>query len=273
MPFDLTPGLLLRLFVLPPAGLCWLALAGWLLRARWPRLGLGLMLAALALLLLLSTTAGARLLVRPLEGMSQALHDPSQTQAQAIVVLAAGRLEPAPEYGGVGIPDYVALGRLRYGAHLQRQTGLPLLVSGGNRVLEGAQRSKADDMARALREDFGVPVRWVEGDSEDTAQNAACSAHMLRQDGVERILLVTDAMHMGRAQRAFERSGLTVRAAPTLFFSHTALRLTSYFPYPEGMRQSYYAMHEWLGLAWYAWRDAGQATACPGATALAEAAS
>ena len=162
----------------------------------------------------------------------------------------------APEYAGAHIPDYIALARLRYAARLQHETGLPLLVSGGNLAPFAPRQSKAADMANALTEDFRTPVTWIEGRSETTAQNATYSSAILRAAGVRRILLVTDAMHMARAERAFKRSGLEVVAAPTMFFRLTSHDFNAFVPSAEGLRQSYYALYEWIGIVWYRLREA-----------------
>ncbi len=242
-----------RGFILPPANLFLLILIGLAIWRRRPRAGRIVAGTGLALLALLSTNAVASLFVRPLEAMTAPLRDPGHAGAQAIVVLAAGRLQDAPEYEGQDIPDYVALARLRYAAHLQRRTGLPILVSGGVGAKAGEERAIpfGEAMAVALREDFGVPVRWVEARSRDTAENAAFSAAMLRKDGVRRILLVTDAMHMPRSRRVFEHAGLEVVDAPTMFFGDQARSVNAFVPSAEGMRRSWYALYELIGLGWY----------------------
>ncbi|WP_305823290.1 YdcF family protein [Massilia brevitalea] len=253
-----------RDWILPPANLFLLIALGLLLRRRWRRAGTVLGGISLALLALFSTTGGARLLVAPLEAMSTPLRAPEQAGAQAIVVLASGRLQRAPEYGDRDIPDYIALARVRYGAHLQRRTGLPLLVSGGNGAsgvdpaVNDRAYVKADAMATALREDFGVAVQWVERHSRDTNENASDSAVLLRAAGVQRILLVTDAMHMPRSCAAFERAGLDVVNAPTMFFSKQAQGSSSWVPGAEGMRRSRYALYEWMGSIWYRLRADGK---------------
>lgn len=252
-----------RDLILPPANLFLLILVGLLLWRRWPRVGRVMAGSGLAALAFLSTNGGASLFVTVLERQTTPLLAPARAGAQAIVVLAAGQLETAPEYGNRPIPDYVALARLRYGAHLYRLTNLPVLVTGGNGlVLDPRARTrdfaKADAMALALRQDFGVPVRWIEPASRDTAENAAFSARMLRADGITRILLVTDAMHMLRARTAFERAGLQVVDAPTMFFRDQAQGMSAWFPSAEGMRRSWYAVYELIGLAWYRVRDGGR---------------
>ena len=238
-----------RNLILPPVSLFSLIVIGLLLRRRWRRAGNIVAGSALALLVFLSSNGGARFLVAPLDAMTTPLRWPEKAGAQAIVVLAAGRLQGAPEYGGRDIPDYIALARLRYAAHLHRRTGLPILVSGG--APRAGETSLADTMASALREDFGVPVRWVEKRSRNTADNAAFSAALLRVDKVERVLLVTDAMHMQRARTAFQRGGLQVTDAPTMFFSRQARGLGAWVPSAEGLRRSWYASYELIGIAWY----------------------
>ncbi|HEX8615430.1 MAG TPA: YdcF family protein [Telluria sp.] len=242
--------ILVRVLLMPPMSLIVLILAGYALRRRWPRLGRAVSAVGLAMLLVLSTNAGSLLLVRPLEQLTAPLADARASGAQAIVVLAAGNVHAAPEYGGADIPDDIALLRLRYAAHLQHATNLPLLVSGGNGEPDKGIPPKASTMARALREDFRTPVAWTEERSADTTQNALYSAAILKAAGVRRVLLVTHAMHMPRAERAFAAAGLEVVPAPTMFYSRSTLSPLMFVPGWSGMFRSYYATHEWIGLAW-----------------------
>lgn len=240
-------------FLLPPLSLILLCAFGLALHKRRPRLGLAFSSTALLLLTFFSTEGGARLLVRPLEAQAPPLASVATAQAQAIVLLAGGRISHAPEYGGQDVPNLISLGRIRYAARLQRQTGLPLLVSGG--APDGAAEGEAVLMAKVLREEFGVPVRWVESRSADTAQNARYSAQILQQAQVSRILLVTDALHMARARRVFAHAGLQAVPAPTVFYSLGRSTPMCWLPSGAGLRLTYYALHEWLGLAWYWLRD------------------
>lgn len=240
-----------RPLILPPFNL-FLLIAGGLLLSKWhPRTGRILATSSAAVLVFLCTAFGADFLVRPLEKMTRPLAAADRTSAQAIVVLAAGKMENAPEYKHADIPDYIALARLRYAAKLQHETGLPVLVSGGNVPADAPGNSKALAMENALRDDFRTPVKWVEGSSENTAENALFSAKILLQENIHRILLVTDAMHMPRAKMVFTRAGFSVIAAPTMFFSATRIDLLSFLPSAEGLRRSYYASYEWIGLLWY----------------------
>jgi uncharacterized SAM-binding protein YcdF (DUF218 family) len=237
--------------LLPPLNLLILCTAGILMCRRWPRTGAAIARLSLVLLAVLSTTAGARLLIRPLEAMTPALQVPTAARAQAIVVLGGGRRRNAPEYEGQDVPLAPVLGRLRYAVRLHRQTGLPMLVTGGNPGMDAEADSEAELMARVLRDDFNAPARWVEDESYNTAQNARYSAAMLRQAGVSRILLVTDALHMPRSERVFAQAGLTVTAAPTNYLTRGTLIAPDFIPSGGGLSDSHYAMHEWIGLLWY----------------------
>jgi uncharacterized SAM-binding protein YcdF (DUF218 family) len=235
--------------LLPPLNLILVCATGLALRRRYRRLGTMMSVVALILMTIFSTRAGALLLIAPLENRIAPLVAPAAADAQAIVVLGGGRLADAPEYDGKDVPNEITLARLRYAARLHRATGLPLLVTGG--TPDGSPESEASTMARALQQDFAVPVRWLEEDSRNTAENAKYSTGILKPAGVRRILLVTDGIHMPRSRLIFEQAGLEVIPAPTILLSRDRLSAFHFLPSGEGMRRSHYAAHEWVGGAWY----------------------
>jgi uncharacterized SAM-binding protein YcdF (DUF218 family) len=235
--------------LLPPLSLVLLAMLGGWVAYRWRVVGRAVVALAGILLIGLSTQAGSRLLVAPLEGAALPLVDPMQSGAEAIVILGGGRLYNAPEDAGRDQPASATLIRLRHGARLHRLTGLPVLVSGG--APDTISESEAALMARVLREDFNVTVRWQEQTSDNTAENAKHAAQQLAAVGVHRILLVTDAMHMPRAKRAFVAAGFEVVVAPTRFLGRRPIDIASFIPKASELETSSYALHEWIGILWY----------------------
>ncbi|MFL9925742.1 YdcF family protein [Herbaspirillum lusitanum] len=238
--------------LLPPMNFVLLCALGLLLRRRWPKLGTSLCWLSLALLLVLSTRVGSLWLVRPLETSHAPLTGSAaeiSQGAQAIVVLGGGRLSNAPEFGSSDQPSAATLARLEYAAYLHRATGLPLLVTGGKP--DGSRESEAGLMARSLQRDFEVKARWIEGESDNTQQNAVMSAAMLKPAGISKVLLLTDAMHMERSMKAFGQTELAAVAAPTGFISYQRSLSTDYLPNAGALALSSYAMHEWIGLLWY----------------------
>jgi uncharacterized SAM-binding protein YcdF (DUF218 family) len=241
----------LKFILLPPACLLLLYAFGLMLGRRRARIGKFMRHGSVVLLYFLSSGAGAWLLAHPLESLEPVLDAKAAAQAQAIVVLTAGRIKHSPEYGGRATPDHIALKRMAYGAHLARATGLPLLVTGG--LLSDAPDDEplALGMQRVFENDFGIPVRWLENASRNTAENARFSATMLRRDGVRHIILVTDALHMRRARAAFEREGLAVTPGPTFNATPDRIDWRLLLPTMDNLGRSHYALYEWLGLARY----------------------
>jgi uncharacterized SAM-binding protein YcdF (DUF218 family) len=234
---------LLATLLLPPLNGLLLVVAGWGLWNRRPFLARTLVGSGVLLLWVLALPVVGGAMLRSLEGEPVAPAD--FTKAQAIVVLGAGRYRDAPEYGGDTVGEATLL-RLRYAARLHRESGLPLLVTGGKP--DGGQLSEAEVMRRVLEDDFNVPVRWIEGTSNNTRENALLSAQLLQPEGVSTVLLVTHAWHMPRALQSFAEAGLLALPAPTVFHRNSP-RLIDFLP--SGYSGSRIAMHEWIGLVWY----------------------
>lgn len=235
---------LVAALVLPPVGPLLLMLFGVMLARRWPRLGRRTFWLGLFAALALATPYVAGLLAGSLEDAAP-LEPAAARRAQAIVVLAGNADHAAPEYGGDTVGAQT-LQRVRYAARLAKQTGLPLLVSGGSP--EGA-RPLALAMRDALERDFGVSVRWTESASVDTRENALHSRDVLRREKISRIVLVTHAIHMRRAARHFADAGFEVLAAPTAFAGDASSSWLAFVPGAAAQQLSSAALHEWLGLA------------------------
>lgn len=245
---------MIKLLVLPPGCIIVLAALGLAAGRHRPRLGKAICGVALGLLYVLSTGAGSWLIVHPLESLEPVLQA-GPSPAGAIVVLTAGRLRNSPEYDRRAVPDFTALERLTYAAHLYRSRRLPLLVTGGLATDDAGEEPLAFGMRRVLEEQFQIPVRWTEGAARNTAQNARFSAAMLRQAAIGHIILVTDAVHMRRARRAFERQGITVTPGPTFYLEPGKFDPLRLLPSIENLRRSHAALYEWIGLGWYALSD------------------
>lgn len=236
---------LLSVVLLPPLLPLLLIVCGLWLYGRRPRLARALAWGGVLLGLLLTTPAGVDLLSTPLERVP-VLRSNDLPRAQAIVILGGGQRLHMPEYGGP-TPNRITLERLRYGARLARQSGLPVLVSGG----AGSDKpGEALAMARSLREDFQITPRWLEARSLDTADNAQFSAVLLHAAGIHRIVLVTHAAHMRRAMNEFSAQGLEVIPAPTGFFyqSSAGSEFSDFLPNATAAYAGWYTLHEWLGL-------------------------
>lgn len=242
---------LAALALLPPLSLVILLGAGLVALRRRPRLGRALIGLAAVALYGLSTPWVSGVLLKSLE-ISVPLDPAARGTADAIVVLGGGRILDAPEYGGDTLKR-ISLERLRYGARLHRASGVPLLVTGG--MPGGGTLAEGPIMAQILQQEYGLAARWVEDRAETTWDNARLSAALLRPDGVRRVALVTHAWHLRRAVPLFEQQGLEVVPAG-IGFSRTGVDdVFDLLPTPAGLRDSTFALHEWLGILWYKLRS------------------
>ena len=128
--------------------------------------------------------------------------------ADAIVILGGAGTDASPI--AADDPGRWSESRTGFGLLLFRQGRAPrVLLSGGD--------GEALAMAGTLeRQGVPSPALILETQSRDTHQNAAYSAPILRNHGLQRILLVTSPIHMPRAVASFEKQGLEVIPAPTL---------------------------------------------------------
>ena len=98
-------------------------------------------------------------------------------------------------------------------------------------------------------------MQWREAYSRSTWENAEYSQIILKEAGIKRIYLVTQAWHMSRAQMAFAAVGLEVIPAPTGFLhdhgeSEVPLIL-DFLPSSRALQTHYFISHELLGMIWY----------------------
>ncbi len=257
--YGVSLGSLPAALLIPPLNLLPLGVAGLALsamrRPAWRRVGRWATGIAVAGLFLFSLPVSGDVLIRSLEtGLPR---DPVAAAAAlhpgAIVILsadasdgAAGGIEPG---SGIGA---MTLDRMRAGAILARRTGLPLLVTGGS--LEAGAAPIAQQMAASLHDDFGISARWVEPRAADTWENAQFSAQMLRADGIGAVYVVSDAWHLKRALIAFGKAHMPAIAAGVRFDRAPAFDMDDFVPRISALQSSYYAMHEWIGCAYYALR-------------------
>src|SRR5262245_25643488 len=194
---------------------------------------------------LMSTPACVGLPVRWLEPPANdaaAVADVARADRTAIVVLGAGRktdMLAAPPRERL---NAAGLGRILGAARLYAARPVGLVVISAGPPLE------AEAMLDAAVH-FGIPRERVaiEDSSRNTRENAIETAGILRARGVERVVLVTSALHMRRSVGEFTRAGVTVVPAPVDFLSHQALTLRDFFPEADATASSAHVVHELLG--------------------------
>ena len=177
-------------------------------------------------------------------------------ESLAIVVLGGGVDEVAPEYGKPNLGKE-AYERLRYAVWLGRQTGIPILASGGRgwAAPDASNPPEAERTAELARSELGTPLRWTEEASRDTHENAVNSVAMLQKDGVHEIVLVTHGWHMPRALHEFRAAAAAASASAPIRITPATMgqaypadsALFRWIPSDTGFQRTRQAWHEMLG--------------------------
>jgi len=223
-----------------------------LLVSAWRLRRLRRLLAACNCLLLalliwaLSTSLVSDALISRLE---HGLDIPARPRGDVIVLLGGGIHDKVPDLTGSGAPSEEMMARMVTAVRLQRQLGVPVLVSGG---VVYAGRSAEAPVVRRFLLDLGVPERLilVEDKSRDTVENARFSRVILQQHDFRQPLLVTSAFHMRRSVQAFSREGIPVTPVPANFMtaSERTIVWADLLPSSGAMHGTATALREFLGL-------------------------
>jgi uncharacterized SAM-binding protein YcdF (DUF218 family) len=166
----------------------------------WERIIRGAGIATLALFFVAALTPasniiGKHLVIRPSE----------DAPADAIVVLGGGQL-------GRALLSEESMLRVIHGIELYRKGLAPILVLSAAADGDGSG-SREVSLRAKLAAAMGIPPDAIlrEENANTTREESLHISQALRQRHANRILLVTDSLHMRRAMYAFERTGLLVQ--------------------------------------------------------------
>jgi uncharacterized SAM-binding protein YcdF (DUF218 family) len=242
-----------------PLGLALILLfVGLIGRWRWP------VITAVVLLWVCSLGLVSQTLWRWLEAPWQRTTAATAPSALAIVVLSSGR-HPAP--GAARVSEWHDPDRFLAGLDLFRAGKAPrLLFTGGASPFRPGQLPEGQRyLTEAQR--LGIPAVVMASTPPvlNTAEEAVAIRRLLDASKTAsappiRILLVTSAFHMRRAQRLFERQGFVVEPFPVDFQARGAWAgslwrdPTQWFPSALALDGSSHALREVLGrLIYRAW--------------------
>jgi uncharacterized SAM-binding protein YcdF (DUF218 family) len=232
-----------------------LSAAGAVLAWWWRRWGLSLV----GLGLLVVWVPATPLVADGLRGALESAFPPAPAaaapSADAIVVLggAIGAPRPPRVY-----PDLSgAADRVWHAARLYRAGKAPVIIASGGTLPWRDQRYREAAAMQTLLRSWNVPADSVllESESANTYQNATNTAALAEREGIDRVLLVTSALHMRRALATFRSAGVEAVPAPTdhqVVEGRTTLR--DLLPAAGALSGSTAAIREYVGYVVYDWR-------------------
>ena len=159
-------------------------------------------------------------------------------QAQAIVLLGGGLRDSKELYAPLASTG-IQLERLRYAAFLQKETHLPLLITGASPT--GAIEAKI--AAEELQNFFNVPTKWIEPKALTTKENALFTKQILEKEGIHKIILVTNEWH-------FQQQGFDVLPASVgegITPDSYGLNMMHFIPQGGAITKNMQLLKEWIG--------------------------
>ena len=252
---------LLPLFIYPLGLISSLLLLSLILWWKYPRWLPFPLILALLILFVAGNSWVSNLLVKNLEW--QYIVAPEEIpNAEAIVILGGAiksQIYPRPMVDVSESGD-----RIIYGAKLYKMGKAPLLIPTGGKIeWQGNKNnpSEADDIEELLIL-FDIPPSAIikEEKSYNTHDNAVNTQKILQSRDIDRVILVTSALHMPRAVKVFEKQGIKVIPAPTDFLvSKQQLQsepswqslIINCFPHISALHNITNVIKEYIGLLIY----------------------
>ena len=241
---------ILPVFVLPTGITLILLVVGLALRKK------ALCWAGVVVLWVASTPLVADALVRAAEGWQVRTPAARAPAAQAIVVLSGGRVEPP---GDSGASEWADPDRFLGGVELYKAGKAKLVIFTGGWAPWRPDARPEGDVLTGFAGDFGIrrdhiaTTQKVSSTEEEGRAVASLLVERLGNKSRPRVLLVTSAFHMRRAQMLFERAGMDTVPFPVDFKVSAGKRFEIRDLLPNGgsLAKSEFALRELYGVAYY----------------------
>lgn len=211
------------------------------------RVGWYILVFGLTLFTVLSFTPISDALTQPLLHRYSAPSAETFAQIEAITVLGGG--------GSNGEPSSVTYRRVREGIRLFKASNAKFfVVQGASQVPE--EPTDAEIMKKiALENGIAIEKIFIDSNSRTTAEHPSQLEKLLPPD-VGQIGIVTSAIHMPRAIQVFQKyfPDKTIVPLPVGISGWPSYRPANMVPSIDAFSKSTAALHEWVGLVWYAVR-------------------
>ena len=136
--------------------------------------------------------------------------------------------------------------RLMHAYILHKETGIPIVVTGGNVESNGNTINLAEQSAYFFNT-LGVKSTDIVIIGEGNNTNTRQEAQAIKKASFDKVALVTSAIHMPRAVNEFERLGIDVLASPAGYLIKTTKPVFGW-PNATSLSRIERVIYEYLGL-------------------------
>lgn len=210
-------------------------------------------LAAFAWLFAMSTGLVGESLLKPLEDAFPRVGASDCPSSDAVVVLGgilSGGRNSAEHFEWGGPVD-----RFEQGIALWQARKAPVLIFTGGRLPWSREEYSESSLLKVAAARRGIPAEAIIEliGAPNTEGEVSRLLELNERIKVARIILVTTAWHMPRAELLFRQGGFDVVPFPVDYMTHETVQpnIFSLLPSPDGLVMSSTAIREYLGLAYY----------------------
>ncbi|KLO21117.1 hypothetical protein X275_10460 [Marinitoga sp. 1197] len=204
---------------------------------------------------LFSIQITSRILVYPLENAFEPYKENKVNIPSIIVILGGGAIPKTPISPSLGEMSDQAFKRIFAGYELYKKTNYPIVISGGkppNTDYIPEALVMRDYLVR-----FGVNPSniFIEPDAQTTEENAKYVKSLINNMKINRIFLVTSAIHLPRSYKIFKNfinSNIEIVPVPSNYLiTRDKITWIDFKPDIDSLRANAMAIHEYLGLIFF----------------------
>jgi len=180
------------------------------------------------------------------------LSDASSAKTADAIVVLSGMVRTINGKNGLSYEWTEASDRIFAGIELIKENKAPIMVLTGGKLPWSVGKPEGEHL-RDIAEKLGVPsdVILLTENVQNTDQEAKAIVELLNKE-VPKIILVTSAFHMPRAQKVFEAAGIAVSPFPVDFLSKADnTKIMDFMPDAKAFQDTSFFVRELIGRLYY----------------------
>lgn len=206
---------------------------------------------AVSILIICSLPIFSNKLITSLEN-EYILSDASSAKTADAIVVLSGMVRTINGKNGLSYEWTEASDRIFAGIELIKENKAPIMVLTGGKLPWSVGKPEGEYL-RDVAIKYGVPNKNIllTENVENTDQEAKAVAKLLNKAS-PKIILVTSAFHMPRAQKVFEAAGIKIEPFAVDFLGEAGkYKIMNFIPSAEALNQTSFFIREHIGRLYY----------------------